>query len=151
MHINPKKCNKTTISRSTKALSKLTTSDNLKQDAHINRVDQKANQFIRFLCRNLNHSQQTLKESAYKSLVSCSLESYSSIWNPDYTKNIKHWSRYKDGLWGLSSMTAQGSLMSLLWSLTWDGTHSSVLCWQYILKRLVIWSILTHPLFTYPY
>jgi hypothetical protein len=145
MRFNPKKCYTMRISRSTKPLTKfymlmqhaleqvphsqylgVTISDNLKWEAHINRVCQKGNQLLGFLRRNLKYSPKTLKETAYKSLVRCNLEYCSSIWDPYYTKDIKQLEQvqrraarfvHRDYSW-------ESSVSTMIAELGWDSLQS---------------------------
>ena len=66
---------------STKYLGVTITSD-LKWTPHINEICGKANSTIGFLKRNLNISNRTIKENAYKSLVRPTLEYACSAWDP---------------------------------------------------------------------
>jgi len=63
------------------------TSD-LKWTQHINSICGKANSTIGFLKRNINISNKTIKEKAYKSLVRPSLEYACSVWDPHLLTDI---------------------------------------------------------------
>ena len=64
-------------------------SDDLKWGKHINKVTKKANSTLGFLRRNLKSCPQTLKETAYKSLIRSVLEYSSSVWDPHFKQDIK--------------------------------------------------------------
>ena len=72
---------------STKYLG-VTVSADLKWTPHINTICGKANSTIGFLKRNLNISNRTIKENAYKSLVRPSLEYACSVWEPHLKTDI---------------------------------------------------------------
>ncbi|CAM1300700.1 Uncharacterised protein r2_g1069 [Pycnogonum litorale] len=73
---------------SAKYLGVTITSD-LKWGAHVNNICQKANRTIGFLKRNLNISNNEIKEKAYTALVRPTVEYASSVWDPHLQKD-KH-------------------------------------------------------------
>ena len=71
------------------------TSD-LKWTQHINSICGKVNSTLGFLKRNINISNKTIKEKAYKSLVRPSLEYACSVWDPTFSLTSVNWRWYRD-------------------------------------------------------
>ena len=63
-------------------------SEDLKWTPHITKVTKKANGILAFLRRNLRACPQSLKETAYQSLVRSIMEYSSTIWDPHLVKDI---------------------------------------------------------------
>jgi hypothetical protein len=145
MRFNAKKCYTMRISRSANLLTKfytlmghtleqvpnsqylgVTISDNLKWDAHINRICKKANQLLGFLRRNLKYSPKCLKETAYKSLVRCNLEYCSSIWDPYYAKDIKQIEQVqrRAARFVQRDYSWESSVSAMISDLGWDSLQS---------------------------
>ena len=61
----------------------------LSWNTHIDRTNQKANNMLGFLRRNLRHSFQATKVNAYKTLALPHLEYCASIWNPHTKEQVQ--------------------------------------------------------------
>jgi hypothetical protein len=108
MVYNASKCNIHTLSRKKTSLSKLYHLDgvplaytqeakylgvlisaSLKWTPHINSVCAKAGKTLSFMWRNLRHSPESLKITAYTSLIRPLLEYSATVWDPHLQKDIK--------------------------------------------------------------
>jgi hypothetical protein len=67
----------------------VTITSDLRWNKHINNISAKANRTLGFLKRNIRIRSQTLKETAYKTLVRPSVEYASTVWDPCHLKPIK--------------------------------------------------------------
>ena len=65
-------------------------SHNLSWETHINRITKKANQTLGFLRRNIKVKSESLRASAYKTLVRPQLEYGSEVWAPYTQSQIDH-------------------------------------------------------------
>ena len=74
--------------KSAKYLGVELTSD-MKWTSHVNNICAKANKTIGFLKRNINISNKSIKEKAYKSLVRPTVEYASAAWNPHQKGDIQ--------------------------------------------------------------
>jgi hypothetical protein len=63
-------------------------SKNLKWNQHVNTITSKANKILGLLRRNLRHTPEEVKETAYHTLVRPRLEYSSAIWSP-HTAELK--------------------------------------------------------------
>ncbi len=109
MQFNAKKCNLLRLSRERNPITQmytlgnhvleevesakylgLTISNDLKWVNHIAKTTAKANSVLGFLRRNLKGCPQSLRETAYKSMVRSVLEYASPIWDPYYTTDINN-------------------------------------------------------------
>ena len=61
----------------------------MKWTPHVNNICAKANKTIGFLKRNINISNKSIKEKAYKSLVRPTVEYASAAWNPHQKGDIQ--------------------------------------------------------------
>ena len=68
---------------------KVTMTDNMKWDQHINNIRDKANRTIGFLRRNLSIGATSVKERAYFTLVRPLVEYASTVWDPHTQKSTK--------------------------------------------------------------
>ena len=66
----------------------VTITSDLKWNAHVQKICQKANRTIGFLKRNLNIANSNIKEKAYTALVRPTVEYVSSVWDPHLQKDI---------------------------------------------------------------
>jgi len=72
----------------TKGVIRVTISEDLRWESHINNICGKANKTLGFLRRNLNIGSISVKEQAYKSLVRPSLEYACSVWDTHLKSDI---------------------------------------------------------------
>ena len=61
---------------------------NLKWSTHISKICNRANSILGFIRRNLKHSSESFKETAYSSLVRSILEYSCTVWDPYLQKDI---------------------------------------------------------------
>jgi hypothetical protein len=158
MNFHPDKCNVLTITKKRKPIKHqytlhghileqvtsakylgITITSDMKWNTHIANICKKANNTLGFLKRNLNISNPSLKEKAYKTLVRPTLEYACSTWDPYQQNNInklegvqKRAARYVRNNYNYNSATSVSNIVKdLNWAVLQDRRKNTRLCLFY--------------------
>ena len=100
---------------------RVTVTEDLRWDTHIQNICDKANRTIGFLRRNLNIGVVSIKQQAYFSLVRPLVEYASTVWDPDTQTNIQtlEMVQRRAARYILSRHRNTSSVSDMLQSLNW--------------------------------
>lgn len=99
----------------------ITITENLKWKQHIANVSNKANQILGFVRRNLKTTNKRLKDLAYKAFIRPLLEYSSSVWDPNFSDDIKNLEKIQNraARWATSRFRRTSHVSEILDSLDW--------------------------------